>query len=358
MIPLRTATASVATVGSLPAGYVHGCVALTSAHASTTNIQLCFQCQRPRSTPLPSLDHRWVLVLAGGSGTRLASLTRTADGAVVPKQYCSLRGGRSLLGDALARADGLVGRDRVVVVVAAQHEAFWRRDLRDRDPANIVVQPHDRGTAAGVLLPLLRIEARDPHAQVTFVPSDHFAADETVLAAALDRAQTAAARAARIVLLGIAPDGPEADYGWVVPGEWRHGIRLVRRFVEKPTRSRAAALMRSGGVWNSFLLVGTAERILRLYATRLPSLLGAMRAAEQTGDRRRAALLYAHLPAADFCRDLLAGAEGELGLLAAPPCGWTDLGTPARVARCAQWLGRTRQEACCAGSLGAAALHT
>jgi hypothetical protein len=46
--------------------------------------------------------HRtWALVLAAGDGTRLAALTTDANGRAVPKQFCSLTGGRSLLRDAM-----------------------------------------------------------------------------------------------------------------------------------------------------------------------------------------------------------------------------------------------------------------
>src|SRR5262245_29208838 len=88
---------------------------------------------RPDAAPSPETrsmnahGNTWALVLAAGEGTRLASLTTGADGRSTPKQYCSLDGGRSLLGDALARAELLVPRERIVVVVARQHEALWRR---------------------------------------------------------------------------------------------------------------------------------------------------------------------------------------------------------------------------------------
>jgi len=47
----------------------------------------------------------WAIILAGGDGTRLRSLTTDETGVSVPKQFCSLRGDRSLLHEALARAD-------------------------------------------------------------------------------------------------------------------------------------------------------------------------------------------------------------------------------------------------------------
>ena len=83
----------------------------------------------------------WVVVLAGGSGTRLAGLTAGRDGRPVPKQFCSLRGGPSLLVETLGRALALTSPDRVLVVVLAEHERWWRDPLRGLDAANVLVQP-------------------------------------------------------------------------------------------------------------------------------------------------------------------------------------------------------------------------
>lgn len=307
--------------------------------------------------PCGAPPHRWALVLAGGSGTRLSSLTTDHRGVVVPKQFCSMHGGRSLLRDALARADALVGRRHVVIVVAAQHEDWWRRELQDRDPRNVIVQPQNRGTGPGVLLPLLSIAARDPLAQVTLLPSDHFVADEPVLAAALREAQVAATCTGRLVLVGVQPESPETEYGWILPGGigvMAHGTRPVQRFLEKPERETAKALMDRGAVWNSLLTVGSVGVLLRLYEERLSSLLAAFLDGGHSGPG--VAALYRDIPDSDFCRDLLTGAEEQLGLRIAPACGWTDLGTPPRVAQCARWLRQHRAAPLRAGSLGAAAL--
>ncbi|MEO6596822.1 MAG: sugar phosphate nucleotidyltransferase [Planctomycetota bacterium] len=284
-------------------------------------------------------DCRWVVVLAGGSGARLKSLTSGLGGRSVPKQYCSFLGGQSLLLDTMARAQKLASRRRVVTVVARQHEQFWHRDLRDRSPDNVIVQPQNRGTAAGILLPLLAILARDAGAQVTLMPSDHFIADEPILMESLRAAQRSASKTPRRVLLvGIRPDSPEGDYGWILPGEAADTVHEVRRFVEKPDRQVALDLLQAGAVWNSFLVVGSARAILQLYAQRLPNLLATFREAEVDRHPANGDRLYEGLRDADFCRDVLAGAEASLGLCIAPTCGWTDLGTPTRVAQCASQL--------------------
>ena len=72
--------------------------------------------------------HTWACpALAGGDGSRLRHLTTTAEGVTVPKQFCSLRGGPSLLREALERAKLVARRDRICTIVAAQHRHWWRR---------------------------------------------------------------------------------------------------------------------------------------------------------------------------------------------------------------------------------------
>jgi mannose-1-phosphate guanylyltransferase len=279
------------------------------------------------------------IALAGGNGKRLAAVTRDRHGQVVPKQYCSLLGARSLLGDALARAERLAEPASVSIVVAAEHERYWRTELRLRPERTVVVQPQNRGTAAGVLLPLLPIARRDPDAVVVLLPTDHFVEDEGALSATLREAMAAAWRdPQRVLLVGIRPDAPESDYGWILPGAGSGRCLPIERFVEKPSRQVACELLRSGGVWNSFLLVGAVSAFVQLYRRKLPELLAAFAALGRDRAPRQLQRLYATLPEADFSRDLLQGSESSLGLFIAPPCGWTDLGTPSRVASCVSAL--------------------
>jgi len=280
----------------------------------------------------------WALVLAAGSGTRLSALTTDDGGRAVPKQYCALRGQRTLLGDALERARRLVPRERIVVVVAAEHERWWTSELADLPPENVVIQPQNRGTAPGILLPTLAILERDPRARIAVLPSDHFAAKEYVLEVSLRLAlETLDDLGDGLVLLGIRPDGPETDYGWIVPQGGGRRARAVAAFVEKPPSGRARELLERGGLWNSFLFVVTARSLVRMYQRHAPGLLAAFRDALLScgpAERPRAvARLYAELGEQDFSRELLQ-VERDLLVMEVPACGWTDLGTPQRVARC------------------------
>lgn len=275
---------------------------------------------------------RWAVVLAAGDGTRLRALT-TREGVAVPKQFCSLAGGPSLLGQALHRARRLVRTQRIRTVVAEAHRHWWRPQLAGWAAAGAVVQPGNRGTAAGVILPLLSIAERDPDATILVVPSDHHVEDESVLARVADRALARAEATERIVLLGIRPDGPDPGFGWILPGEPRTGgLRAVAGFVEKPPAVAALRLLVAGGLWNSFLLAFRAAVLLERCRELVPEVIEPLEAGRSSRARLRAA--YRHLPARDFSRDLLQRSVTNLELLAVPHCGWSDLGTPERVAAC------------------------
>lgn len=280
--------------------------------------------------------HRtWALVLAGGNGSRVRELTG------VPKQYCTFGTGKSLLRLTLERARGTVSPGCVMTVVDRSHQYWWLDELGDQPSANIVVQPTNRGTAVGILLPLLELWWRQPDANVVILPSDHGVGNETVLQEALGRAlDEVCLFPEHLVLLGMTPSGPETSYGWIVPDAPANlRARRVRRFVEKPDVAAAEELFATGGLWSSFLLAGRLSTLLWQFQLALPQLLGEFLASVRPGDTRPEFAdrgdglhaLYRNLPSWDFSRHVLERAARHLRVLTVPPCGWSDLGTPARL---------------------------
>jgi mannose-1-phosphate guanylyltransferase len=284
--------------------------------------------------------HTWAVVLAGGEGSRLHSLTRNSQGVAVPKQFCSLFAGPSLLQETMTRALGVAPIERTCVVVAAHHRRWWKSTLKWVPRDNVIVQEEDRGTAHGVLLPIVHILVRDPDAIVAILPADHYLRDELPLRETLRDAEMLAAKSTRdIFLLGIEPDGPDAELGYIVPLEGsKHSPAKVQRFFEKPTMARARQLLDARALWNAFIIVASARALLALLEKRCPETIRKLLAITR---RHRSALataaairhLYRELPSIDFSRDILEGQESMLRVLRVPNCGWTDLCTPQRVAQ-------------------------
>ena len=276
----------------------------------------------------------WAIILAGGAGTRLRSLTDDGTGQAVPKQFCSVSGGDTLLAQTLARARSIVDRERIVMIVSAAHAQYWRSFAQELPAANVIVQPADRGTAIGILLPVLAVLERDPHARLLILPSDHYVADEDVLASAIRTALDAIRDHRRgVALLGVEADEPDPELGYIA-GEAAEpaALRNVRRFAEKPTSEEARRLCQDGALWNTFIVVCRAPSLIELYRSRYPEALEILQGIDLR-DRTQLADAYRMLPRLDFSRQIASGQEDRLAVMPVPHCGWNDLGTPQRLAQ-------------------------
>ncbi len=96
-------------------------------------------------------QRRWAIILAGGEGERLSSLTQRIAGDGRPKQFCSVLGDSSLIEQTSRRVCLSVTDDQILVVVNRAHERYYRPLLGDMRRQNLVIQPGNRGTGAAIL---------------------------------------------------------------------------------------------------------------------------------------------------------------------------------------------------------------
>src|SRR4029453_16051716 len=96
---------------------------------------------------------------------------------------------------------------------------------------NLVVQPRNRDTGPGLLLPLLELARRDPNATVAVFPSDHYLGNVSAFRARVRRgAGLVALHPAKICLLGTDPEWADPGYGYILPGEPVPGASPVDAF--------------------------------------------------------------------------------------------------------------------------------
>lgn len=282
------------------------------------------------------MANAWAVVLAGGDGARLRSLTTTREGVVIPKQYCSMGRSECLLQDAVKRAQSVVSPAHVCSVVAAQHRRWWSSALSGSSDANVFVQPQNKGTGYGILLALLKLQRINPAAIVTLLPADHYFKDEGPITRALrSAANLASENPDKIYLLGTEPESADGELGYILPAEPARGNAVgVVGFTEKPERSYAQELIRLGALWNLFILVGGVGALLELFEESHSRQRAAMEAAlnrQAQGDADAIKSLYEGIEPMDFSRDVLELQATRLHTIGVSRCGWTDLGTPQRV---------------------------
>lgn len=285
--------------------------------------------------------NHWAIVLAAGDGTRLHGLTTSPDGTAVPKQFCSLFGARSLLEDAIARANQIIPAEHICTIVAHQHRRWWlqNKGAGALPPSNVFVQPQNRGTAIGVLYSLLHVLNKDPEALVLLLPADHYVDVESTLMRALRSAMDLLERnAERAVLLGMEPDRPDSEFGYILPGDVDpRGGQIVARFIEKPPVSVAREIMAQGGLSNTFIIAAAARTLVDLFMPRFAAIVVEMQLllsryfSAPHADWMPLVDFYGRLPQLDFSRDILEDQNAQLCVLRVPACGWNDLGTPGRV---------------------------
>jgi mannose-1-phosphate guanylyltransferase len=166
-----------------------------------------------------SRSHRSGLILAGGDGKRLPPLTRRNAGDHRPKQFCPILGSEALLRRTRRRVSRLVQPGRTLLVLTKAREPFYANEVAGIPSSCLLIQPIDQGTAPAILYSLLRLREMEPDGVVAFFPSDHHFSDDEAFVGHLDSADAAvSARPGVVVLLGIPPETPEVEYGWIEPG--------------------------------------------------------------------------------------------------------------------------------------------
>ncbi|HMN03548.1 MULTISPECIES: mannose-1-phosphate guanylyltransferase [Geobacter] len=273
----------------------------------------------------------YVVILAGGSGTRFWPLSRKAH----PKQLMSVFGGKSMLQRTVERVIPLNPK-RILVVTNHLQADETRRQLEYLRGMRIEVieEPMGRNTAPAICLAATLIARHDPEAVMAVLPADHYIADEDGFCAALQEGRNPAMNG-WLVTFGILPDRPETGYGYIEADRDLRGDGPypVKRFVEKPDAATAAQYLAAGGFyWNSGMFMWRVDVILDRIANHMPDLARAFAGIAFDTDIWEPADLapqieavYAMVPGQSIDYGVMEKADNVLVLPAS--FGWSDVGS-------------------------------
>ena len=275
-------------------------------------------------------NHRYILIIAGGAGTRLWPLSRSDS----PKQFQKLAGEQTLIQHMASLAERVVPADHICVMTIDQFSETVHEQLPQIPVENIFTEPARRNNGPAIALAMLHMEKRDPEAVVAFIWSDHLIQNAEVFGNTLTAALTAAEHYENhTVLCGAKPTYPETGLGYIQMGKEVAQFENVpvfeaKRFVEKPDHATAVQFVRSWEyLWNMGYHAVQVKTFMRHLLEANPDLdaqISALRQAVKTGDKTALAEHYQEFPAISI--DYLYTQKQKDILVVPADMGWSDVG--------------------------------
>ncbi len=275
------------------------------------------------------------VILSGGAGTRLWPLSRPEK----PKQFLPLIHDRSMFAETLLRVADRRRFTAPIIVCGAGHVAMVEEDCAALGIADawIIVEPAARNTAPAIGLAALALADRGDDAVMLVMPSDHAMRAPHAFLQSVEAARPSVLGGA-LATFGITATRPETGYGYIEQGDGvagHAGVHRVTRFVEKPDRDRAEAMLATGRyLWNAGIFLMRADAYLGALSTHAPAIFNACTAACAAAARDDSAFLcpdpaaFAASPAVSIDCAVM---EHAANIVVAPvDPGWSDVGSPIR----------------------------
>ena len=275
-------------------------------------------------------DHVYVVIMAGGSGTRFWPLSRRKT----PKQLLGVFGGATLLEQTVERVKGIVPPQRIYIFTNSLVRAQMVRLLPNIPERQIVAEPAQRNTAPTIGLAANELFRRDPDAIMVILPADHVIRKPGAFRNALKAGCRWAAKEGRSVVLGIRPARPETGYGYIrlgrpVKNATREKIFRVESFTEKPELAAARRFVLSKRyLWNAGMFVWRASTLLENMGRFKPAMaagLGEIVAAGGIDNPRALKRIFSRLEKISIDYALMEKVENVYAVAA--DIGWSDVGS-------------------------------
>ena len=197
------------------------------------------------------------VIMAGGLGERFWPVTHSG----LPKYAMKFNRHLSLLEGTYQRLRKLFPKDKIYVITTLEHRRVVQRLLPRMKSSRILAEPERRNTAGAVTFATYVLKKKyGSESVLSFYPADARIKPENKFIKIMRTAINYASSKDELVVLGIRPSYPATGYGYIECGKRISGTESkgfgVKRFVEKPNRSKAKQFLRQKRfLWNAGIFV-------------------------------------------------------------------------------------------------------
>jgi len=277
------------------------------------------------------MKNRYVLIMAGGVGSRFWPLSRREKS----KQFLDILGiGETLIQMTYRRFTDICPPENIYVVTNEDSSDTVVSQL-GIDPDHVLAEPLRRNTAPCIAYGVFRIMAENPDAVIAVAPSDHLIRKQDEFRMVMDEAFRFASGNDVLLTLGIKPDRPETGYGYIQantmqPVAGYEGLHKVKAFTEKPELAMAKLFLESGDFyWNSGIFIWKASTILESYSRYLPDTFHTFNEGKElfgtAGEKEFITQAYSQCSSISVDYGIMEKADNVYVICT--DLGWSDLGT-------------------------------
>lgn len=280
-------------------------------------------------------DHRYIVIMAGGSGTRLWPLSRKGK----PKQFQSFVSPKTMIEETYDRVKNLVPEGHIFVSTTTEYRPLIIDKIPEISQENIIVEPQTRNTAPAIALVAIMMQSTDPDAIVATIASDHAIENPDEFSATIHAALTTVSEHPdKLVTIGINPTRPDTGLGYIKLGREFATVEDKRVFVvdafkEKPDQATAEIYLRSFDyLWNAGYFIFSAKNFskwTREFAPALHDVMADIMAAKQSDrlDDKTLATLYAKTTSEPIDTLIVEQLTPEKRLVIPSALQWSDVGS-------------------------------
>lgn len=276
-----------------------------------------------------------IVILAGGSGTRLWPLSRQKK----PKQLQSFVTNRTLLQDTLARVKSFGAHN----IYIATNQEYLNEVRRQAKPFKIprthfIIEPALRDTAPCIGLAATYLAAHGfADETMAIIYADHLIQKEHEFKKLLHIADTLTQTDNTLNIIEVKAKFPNVNLGYVKIGKIIKRINgaeiySFERFIEKPNLETAKRLLASYKyLWNTGLYIWKPKTILAHFAKHLPKTARHLKTIQRAiGTASEQKTLRTHYPQCDKISidyGIMEKVSPKLVRIIPADLGWSDIGT-------------------------------